>query len=278
MALFNLFKKEQPGIALPPGIELSGELLPHWPAIEKTALPLIRIQATPNDELSATTSKFGGSMYTPRGTTWPVNSRGEALLPLAQVNFSEMPPLAGYPQKGILQFYTGSDDVYGLDFDNPLNQDSFRVIYYEDVDTEDMLTDFSFLDDSTFESGPVFQQMELTYKKAVDYAGANDIRFEQQFGMNAYQWTEQFGKKKEKVMDELEDLSSNFEHKIGGYASFTQEDPRYKAHENWVLLFQMNSQDDGIMWGDYGVSNFFIHPDDLKAKNFSRVLYHWDCT
>lgn len=32
-----------------------------------------------------------------------------------------------------------------------------------------------------------------------------------------------------------------------------------------------------IMWGDCGVANFFIHPDDLKNKDFSKVLYNWDC-
>ncbi|MBO7381562.1 MAG: DUF1963 domain-containing protein, partial [Neisseriaceae bacterium] len=33
----------------------------------------------------------------------------------------------------------------------------------------------------------------------------------------------------------------------------------------------------GIMWGDAGVGNFFITADDLKKRDFSRVLYNWDC-
>ena len=36
--------------------------------------------------------------------------------------------------------------------------------------------------------------------------------------------------------------------------------------------------DGEIMWGDYGVANFFIHPDDLAKKDFPKVLYNWDCS
>ncbi|MDN5490601.1 MAG: DUF1963 domain-containing protein, partial [Acinetobacter sp.] len=32
-----------------------------------------------------------------------------------------------------------------------------------------------------------------------------------------------------------------------------------------------------IMWGDSGVGNFFIHPDDLEKRDFSKVVYNWDC-
>ena len=38
-------------------------------------------------------------------------------------------------------------------------------------------------------------------------------------------------------------------------------------------------RDDGdlIMWGDVGICNFFISPEALKRRDFSRVLYNWDC-
>lgn len=77
-------------------------------------------------------------------------------------------------------------------------------------------------------------------------------------------------------------------HKLGGYPFFTQADPR-QYDENihdYVLLFQMDSDYDykdgeqgkDIMWGDVGVANFFICPEDLKNKDFSKVLYNWDCS
>ena len=35
--------------------------------------------------------------------------------------------------------------------------------------------------------------------------------------------------------------------------------------------------DNDIMWGDMGIANFFITPEDLAAENFDNVLYTWDC-
>lgn len=70
---------------------------------------------------------------------------------------------------------------------------------------------------------------------------------------------------------------------IGGYPDFTQEDPRSAADgtaDHTILLFQLNSytgDDLKIMWGDMGVGNFFITPEALKKKDFSNVLYNYDC-
>lgn len=30
-------------------------------------------------------------------------------------------------------------------------------------------------------------------------------------------------------------------------------------------------------WGDSGVCGFFCTPAELKERNFSNVLYNWDC-
>jgi uncharacterized protein YwqG len=59
-----------------------------------------------------------------------------------------------------------------------------------------------------------------------------------------------------------------------------KSDPRqYNANiQDYILLFQLDSEDaeNEIMWGDSGVGNFFIHPEDLKKRDFSKVLYNWD--
>ncbi|HGY2265805.1 TPA: DUF1963 domain-containing protein [Morganella morganii] len=55
-------------------------------------------------------------------------------------------------------------------------------------------------------------------------------------------------------------------------------------YEEWVepsvLLLQLDSGsgDVDILWGDCGIGNFFICPDDLKKADFSRVVYNRDCT
>lgn len=65
-------------------------------------------------------------------------------------------------------------------------------------------------------------------------------------------------------------------HRIGGYPYFTQQDIREGASDHTILLLQIDT-DDGIIWGDSGVANFFITPEDLQKHNFSNVIFTWDC-
>ena len=84
--------------------------------------------------------------------------------------------------------------------------------------------------------------------------------------------------------DEIYDLENELEtnesrHKMLGYSFFTQEDPRYneKYKDYDVLLFQIDSEGKYLMWGDCGIGNFFITKEGLNEKDFSNVLYNWDC-
>jgi uncharacterized protein YwqG len=42
------------------------------------------------------------------------------------------------------------------------------------------------------------------------------------------------------------------------------------------VLLQMGS-DDAFMWGDVGEAAFLIRRADLLARNFTSVLFTWDC-
>lgn len=264
---------------LPDGVELSPELSAYKAQIGAAALPFIRIEATPAEALSLTESKFAGTPYWPAHLPYPKDSNGEPMLLLAQLNFSEIPPLEAHPDKGLLQFYIGNNDVYGINFDSPTEQSDFRVLYFEDADETIAEKSFSFLTESDTDSLPVSQPMRLQFAKATDYTGSDDVRFEKTFGKNFAAFVRSFGENKDAVSKELYDKFPNDGHKIGGYAYFTQEDPRgyKKEFEDWILLLQIDSQGNEIVWGDVGVANFFIHPDALKRKDFSAVMYNWDC-
>ena len=48
------------------------------------------------------------------------------------------------------------------------------------------------------------------------------------------------------------------------------------------MLLQIDSDEDDdrsfeIIWGDCGVANFFINSEALLKKDFSKVIYNWDC-
>lgn len=205
---------------------------------------------------------------------------------LAQLNFAEMPALEGFPRKGILQFYVSGDDTYGLNFENRADQKGFRVIYHERVmeDPSALLPDVP--ETVPGDSFPVSGERKLTFEKDSMPMTLWDFRFEKLL-LDIYNQTHpdatvpNLDRVDESVLDGVYAHTEVEGHRVGGYPSFTQLDPReydQNFQEHTVLLFQLDSDDEnGIMWGDRGVCNFFIRPGDLAKRNFSGVLYNWDC-
>jgi len=56
---------------------------------------------------------------------------------------------------------------------------------------------------------------------------------------------------------------------------------KYKKYD--TVLFQLDSEYDEntkkwkVCIGDAGVINFFINREKLKNKDFTEILYNWDC-
>ena len=285
MKLFDFFRRkkepvqeEPPGLLLPGGKTISQRLAAYLPQLETVALPCIRIEAKAADNLFLFDSKFGGHAYWPAGKPYPVDSYGKPLYLLAQLNFAQIPHLAGYPDKGLLQFYVAADDYYGLNFDHPAEQTNVRVVYFEET-TGSSLEDFRFLDERQRESAlPVDRQLQLQFVLDKDYFGYSDVRYPEELA-DELASVQGPGRGRRSLEEELADVFPDSGHKIGGYAYFTQDDPRRdNAYRDFVLLLQIDSQGNEIVWGDVGVGNFFIHPDALARKDFSNVLYNWDCT
>lgn len=129
-------------------VDFPSDLLIYKDKIEATIKPFIEIKAKAENNLSLWQSKFGGLPYFPKSLQYPTDSKGKAMFLLAQINFSETPQLASFPEKGILQFYiSNGSDVYGACFESPAKQEDFRVLYFPEV-TEDehlLVTKFDFL-------------------------------------------------------------------------------------------------------------------------------------
>ncbi len=256
-----------------PTLNLPNALLPFEAKIKDSVKPFVRITAQPDNTLTIVQSKFGGKPYWPAKQDYPKDERGNPLVLLAQINWAEVPALDGFPAKGLLQFYVADDEIYGLNLDDLLDQSNFRVIYYQDFNEDDATEDFSFLKEA--KNFPIAKPHSLIFEKQEAPVAPEDMAFEQIFEKSPYEFFEQFDKE---VKEEYIKLAPPHGHKIGGYAHFTQEDPRFwdEAYENYQLLLQIDSQDESIRWGDRGIGNFFIKPEDLQALDFSKVLYHWD--
>lgn len=258
-------------------LELSPALEKYRDKIESSIKPYIVISAEKNEKLVFWQSKLGGLPYLPKGFEYPKGVQGNPLFLLAQINFEEVPCLEGFPQGGILQFYIADDDFYGANWDNPTQQESFQVIYFPTISKteDDLVTDFSFLPEP--KGLPFFGSSSLQFKKKVAPVGYTDYEFEKLLGVHFF---EQFGDKEDDIWEEYAEKFSSEGHKIGGYAYFTQEDPRLdkESVEKYILLLQIDTDNAvDIMWGDSGVGNFFIPQTDLEKLDFSRVLYTWDC-
>lgn len=243
-------------------------------------------------------SKFGGLPYWDMEKEYPRDSNGNPLMLLAQINLDRAEVRSPLPEKGMLQFFTGPDDVYGMDFDAPDRQDTFRVVYHEEINChitrEQVLAGglpIVNTDKENEEYTPVLREAAVDIVKKTAYMGDQSWGFSRLFKDIA---KEKFGNdlENESVYNAMDQKSyskmteelSNAGHWLLGYPYFTQYDPReekekYQYYD--TLLFQMDSDyidgEDYVMWGDCGVGNFFINREDLKKRDFSKVLYNWDC-
>lgn len=238
--------------------------------LEKFKLETIKIEATPiskNETLAITQSKFLGKPYLPKGFEYPKDKKGNPMILLAQINFAETPRLEDYPTDGILQFFISPTEWYDMD--------DYKILFHETATTEPQ-TDFTFLTEELYEESPVWCEHKLAFEKLVEYGGFEDFRFD--MGFNGEDYSDFRDELTDDQKNEMDKIIDGTGHKIGGYAYFTQSDPRDygKNQKDEILLLQIDTGEE-IMFGDTGVGNLFIHPKSLKEKDFDQVWFHWDC-
>ncbi|WP_416728793.1 YwqG family protein [Fictibacillus sp. JL2B1089] len=265
-------------------LSLPKALEPYRKDIEDTVVPFVSIQAT-RQSTEVKDSKIGGSPYLPEGFSYPLDSSEKPMALLCQLNFDEIPHLEHFPKTGILQFFLSkNDDVMGMDFDNPTNQSNFRVVYHEDI-TLSHTSDSYVPSDTEEEHLPFNGEYRLSFSLSKEALGVSDFQFEESY--EPIDMDQATGEKNMWGEETLYDLFcehvENMGHKIGGYAYFSQTDPRdygTQFDDYRITLLQIDTDDEGendIMWGDAGVGNFFIKKEDLRKKDFSSVLFNWDC-
>ncbi len=251
-----------------------------------------------------TDSKADGVPYFPKDEPWPKDANGTPLLFLAQINCAELTALPDFPHTGLLQFFIGSDDVWGMDFDDMTNTGGFRVFYWETVDPSVTKADAAAKQPPAPEEygSPVCKPCRIVFQRPWEQGIPDgDFLFETLF---VEKWNRRRPEKPLKTLwdfyslfpkeerdysifeenPEGEDEGRGPNHQMDGFPFFTQSDPRTEKAEYEgfdTLLFQLDSDSldrkDLVLWGDCGVGGFFISREDLKRRDFSRVLYNWDC-
>lgn len=246
-------------------------------------------------------SKVGGLPYWDPAKAYPLDSHGNPLSLLAQINFEkEALHDKRLPDHGMLQFFIadavsgteGSIEMYGIDFEHPDAQKDFRVVYHEWLNrnvTEDDIRELGVhVMPNDGEWCPVLEEAEIRlepFTDCVDLFSSDAYDYEKMAVKECLdeEWGEQglldyFSEEDNTyIMEELDTEG----HKLLGRPNFCQDDPRGRLSEDDMhyydtLLFQLSS-DDCLMWGDSGIANFFINSKALEEHNFSRILYNWDC-
>ena len=281
---------------MPELADLPQQLKPFAREIARSKLPHIDARAVIGPTMPWD-SKLRGVPYYPKDKPWPLDAESRPLVMLVQLNFAEMPPLAGYPTEGIVQIYISAEfepekQMWGMRNDNKHNtqqggltdQSYFRVIYFPRVsrNVEDLVTAtpaIEFDDDSRF---PALDEARLTFASGSGYVRPDDYRFRRVFGMDR----SEFFRRIEGDKSDIEEAYGKFTRepyyfaRIGGYSRVEQIDPRLEfPDEDWILLFSLDSEGPGgyaVDWGDGGVGNFYIRPEDLARRDFSKVMYYWD--
>lgn len=249
--------------------------------LEAKALPAVNIKLSGQPVSATFQSKFGGFAYWPDGMAYPKDKQGAEMVLLAQINLSDLPEsVPDLPRSGLLQFFIANDDLYGMEFVDDKNTlqsylqspHNHAVIFHPQIDETVTTREVNVADKDML---PWDGESALSFQACQDLAHPADYRFEKVVGL--------LDEREDVLEYAYETLGEGGLHKMGGYAYFTQDDPRgyFGTDEDWQLLLQVDSDDNNdrfnIMWGDAGVANFFIRPDDLKRLDFSKVWYSWDC-
>lgn len=234
----------------------------------------IKWQAQDNPPLH--TSRLGGQIVWSSDIPYP-HCNQQPLVFLAQINFAELPTMQGYPQQGLLQFFIAADDTLGCSFEgeSPSQQtnSSYRVVYWPDVSELNIV-----LEPVVAEYCPHCpeQAYVMQFDLVKQSLNIHDVAFERVLGCSIYDWSVPDGVDEEDIYEALQE-EIQWTSQVGGYASFTQQDPR-STDNPLLLLLQLGSDDEAnMMWGDCGIANFFIDPVALAKADFSGVFYNWDC-
>lgn len=266
---------------------------------QRTACEHYRLVLNEEREPKMTGSKIGGLPYWPSDMDYPVDSNGNKMLMLMQINCQEAGLAAPLPDHGLLQWFISVNPelMYGCRGNYDDQGNGFRIIYHETVDMNVTASDVRAMDVPTHDSveerlSPVKREMAIDAVVEQTVMGVNDGSFNRIFFdiVNEITGVEHTDKMWYEYLnnDDCLYFEQNMgmkrpRHQMLGYPVFSQDDARRDIKLHDTLLFQLDSQFSSIdnkelvMWGDMGSGFVFVNRDDLAKLVFSLAYYCWDC-
>lgn len=220
-----------------------------------------------------TDTKLGGEPYLPKGYEYPTDELNNPLALLLQINFEDV-ELENYPNKGILEIFVDTELSYPA---------KYKILYFETI--EECETNFPTLALNTF---IVQEEYKLKLEKCITYMPINDYRFDdllskcaKEFGLTInHLHTIEDDLNDDEAFDYLINKLPATYAEIGGYANFTQYDPREGTQSDLTeCILKLDSYLDSkkVMIGDCGIAWVLISKENLINKRFELAQFDWDC-
>lgn len=271
--------KPAPARKLPvPEAELA-EFRAWFAAQTRPAVALVPDEGAP---VAARGSRIGGPAWLAAGEEWPRDAQGAPLDLIAQLDTEDCRSLGLYPPEGVLQFFIGRGDLFGMNMED-LRKGSFLVRHVVpgengqlqppppmDLPAGEYAEDYSPLGEDYRANG-----LPLRADPFVDRMDGDHFEAE----ARARQLRERYDAAPIWAIVEDPEFERRMDHHTGGYPAFTQFDFRYKdTYAGYDHTLLRLTSDTGFMWGDCGEAVFLIRSQDLARGDFSDVVYHWDCS
>ena len=238
---------------------------------EKTAKECYRIEIE-DGYPDIMDDKIGGIPYFPVGEEYPTDRNNNPMILLIQINLKNI-ELENYPQEGILEIFIDRECSWPCDYkvkyfkkitknQQDLKEINMKNYIYEKPLKIRLKKDIEHMPISNYNS---FNLMREAIKELAKVEVDDIEKFFEENGRDFY--------------TELDGLNV-FPGNIGGYADFTQMDPRpiKGAEDTTECLIKIDSNlGNGIMIGDSGIIFSFISKDDIKSENFEKAIVDWDC-
>jgi len=246
-----------------------------------------------------TDSKVGGLPYWPSTRDYPVDNEGNKMMMILQINCEQAQLQAPLPQQGMLQWFisVNTDLMYGCRGNQSHNGETFAVIHHDTIDQNVTAVQLQAMQVPTHATvqdmvTPVKREVAIDVTLESTAMGVTDGGFKDVFNQvmldltgedcSAEDWFTVLDNSDAVYLERTLGMQAPA-HQMLGYAVFTQDDPRQDMASHDTLLIQLASQfstidrKELVMWGDMGAGFLFIDNGALVARDWSHVLYTWDC-
>lgn len=233
-----------------------------------------------NDLCAPWDSKLGGKAYLLESDEYPISIiSNEPLDFLIQINLRDLVENAYFPKNGLLQFFINIDYSYEQDdlpflvkYIDKVTYDEDKIDFDLDDDYDDD-DDYIIIEDEKIDFNNMIQEeIKIYFEKVKDKINPTALEWEQYRHENKIMH--------EFSVEELKDIldEDSFEitksSKLLGYPDNYEDDIRLDNPNlvEYILLLQLHPSGDYLIREEEQSICWFIHPDDLKNLDFSRVI------